>query len=122
MRIKFKKTTSAKVVGRLKKKGRIRNKLSGTPERPRLSVFKSTTHIYAQIIDDVNQKTIASASSLKLDGKMSGVEAAKKVGAEIATAAKSKNVDNVVFDRNGFIFHGKVKAIADSAREAGLKF
>jgi large subunit ribosomal protein L18 len=122
MRIKFKKSTSSKVIGRLKKKGRIRNKISGTSERPRLSVYRSTNHIYAQVIDDVAQKTIASASSLKVSEKLSGVEMAKKVGEMIAASAKEKNVESVVFDRNGFIFHGKIKAVADAAREAGLKF
>lgn len=122
MKIKFKKSTSPKEVSRLKRKARIRNKIEGTSERPRLSVFRSANHVYAQVVDDVNQKTIASASSLKLDGKKSGVELAKEVGAKIAAEAKDKNISTVVFDRNGFIFHGKIKAIADAAREAGLKF
>lgn len=121
MRIKFGKSTAKKVVGRLKKKARIRNKISGTPERPRLSVFKSGAHTYAQIIDDVNGNTLASASTLKAtSGK--GMEKATAVGTEIAKLAGEKNINNVVFDRNGFIYHGKVKAVADAARDAGLKF
>lgn len=121
MKIKFKKSTAKKVVGRLKKKARIRNKISGTPERPRLSVYKSGMHTYAQIIDDVNGKTLASASTLKItSGK--GLERAAEVGKAIAKLASDKSVVGVVFDRNGFIYHGKIKAVADAAREAGLKF
>lgn len=122
MKIKFKKSTSPKVRSRLKKKARIRNKITGTAERPRLSVFRSSAHVYAQVIDDESSKTIASASSLKIGAGKSGMDLAKEVGTAIANAAKEQNVNEVVFDRNGFIFHGKIKAIADAAREAGLKF
>ena len=122
MRISFRKSTSPKVIGRLKKKARVRKKIKGDAERPRLSVFRSTRHIYAQIIDDVSGKTIVSASTVteKTDG--TGKEAAVKVGKAIAVAAKSKNISSVVFDRNGYLFHGRVKAVADGAREAGLSF
>lgn len=108
---------------RLKKKIRIRKKITGTTASPRLSVYKSLSHIYAQLIDDDSGKTIASVSSLKLDTKgKKGMEVAALVGSEIAKAAKSLKLETVVFDRNGFIYHGKIKAIADAARENGLKF
>ena len=108
---------------RKRKHLRVRKKISGTPERPRLNVFRSNTHIYAQIIDDVNGVTLASASSLDLKLENGGnIEAAKQVGTEIANRAKGKDVSNVVFDRGGYIFHGRVKALADAAREAGLQF
>lgn len=122
MKIKFKKTTSPKVKSRLKVKARIRRKIDGTPERPRLSVYKSSSHIYAQIIDDVKGVTLASASSLKVTDKLNGVDMAKAIGKKIAEEAKSKNISTVVFDRNGFIYHGRIKAVADAAREAGLNF
>ncbi len=102
---------------------RVRARISeGTAERPRLNVFKSNKGIYAQIIDDVAGKTIASAStqSLKLSGN--NIENATKVGKAVAEAAKSAGVETIVFDRGGYIYHGKVKALADAAREAGLKF
>ena len=103
---------------------RVRKNLSGTPERPRLSVYKSNTNIYAQIIDDVNGTTLVSASTLDKDLKGSGanIESAKKVGKLIAERALDKGVEQVVFDRSGYIYHGKVKELAESAREAGLKF
>ncbi len=102
---------------------RVRNKISGTPERPRLCVFRSNKHIHAQIIDDVNGVTLVSCSSveLKLDNG-SNIEAAKTVGTEIAKRAIDKNIEEVVFDRGGYVYHGRVQALADSAREAGLKF
>ncbi|MBK9293103.1 MAG: 50S ribosomal protein L18 [Oligoflexia bacterium] len=102
---------------------RVRKKILGTSERPRLSVFKSTSHLYAQIIDDVSGKTLAACSTV--EEKMSGAknkEAAKKIGAELAKRAQAKKVSQVVFDRNGYRYHGKIKELADSAREAGLKF
>ncbi len=102
---------------------RVRARISaGTPQRPRLNVFKSNKAIYAQIIDDVNGKTLASAStqSLKLNGN--NIENSTKVGKAIGDAAKAAGIETVVFDRGGFIYHGKVKALADGAREAGLKF
>ena len=122
MRITLKKQSSNRLNARLVKKMRVRKKLSGDAEKPRLSVFKSAKHIYAQLVDDVAKKTLAASSSLKIDGKMKGVDQAKKVGAEIANLAKSKNISQVVFDRNGFQYHGRIKALADGAREAGLKF
>ena len=116
-----------KIVGRERRKLRIRKKVEGTPERPRLSVFRSSKHIYAQVIDDVSGKTLAHASTLSKDLKGSldednKVEAAKKVGALIAKICLEKKIDKVVFDRNGYLYHGRVKALAEAAREAGLKF
>jgi large subunit ribosomal protein L18 len=106
---------------------RIRKKLSGTPERPRLAVFRSQAHIYAQLIDDDQGRTLCAASSLDKDLKgalKSGANlaAAKAVGQKIAERAKEKGVSAVVFDRGGFQYHGRIKALADAAREAGLKF
>lgn len=108
---------------RLKRHGRVRNKISGTPECPRLNVFRSNAHIHAQIIDDVNGVTLASASSvnMKLENG-SNIAAATAVGTEVAKAAKTKKINNVVFDRGGYVYHGRVKALAEAAREAGLKF
>ncbi len=102
----------------------IRAKVSGTAERPRLSVFRSNKAIYAQLIDDVAGNTLASASSIELKTEVEGntVETAKKVGQRLAEKAKAKNIDAVVFDRNGYLYHGKIKALADAAREGGLKF
>jgi large subunit ribosomal protein L18 len=106
---------------------RIRKKISGTPERPRLAVYRSQAHIYAQVIDDGTGRTVCSASSLdetlKKDTKRgANVAAAKAVGSLIATRAKEKGVEAVVFDRGGFQYHGRIKALADAAREGGLKF
>jgi large subunit ribosomal protein L18 len=105
---------------------RIREKLSGTAERPRLNVYRSLNHIYTQLIDDLNGVTIAAASSMgkKTDEKVYGgnVEAAKAVGKLIAERALEKGVKKVVFDRGGYLYHGRVKALADAAREAGLEF
>ena len=98
----------------------IRKKFSGTTGRPRLSVFRSNSEIYAQIIDDTTQKTVVSVSSLKEKGTKT--EKAKAVGAAIAGKAKEANITTVVFDRNGFLYHGRVKALADAARENGLQF
>ena len=109
-------------------RNRIRKKLAGRPERPRLAVFRSQGHIYAQVIDDEAGRTLCSASSLdadfKGDGKKRGanVAAAKQVGQLIATRAKEKGIQAVVFDRGGFLYHGRIKALADAARESGLKF
>ncbi len=112
---------------RTKKHMRVRNRLSGTAERPRLAVFRSNNHMYAQIIDDVAQNTLVSASTLQKevnDGleKTNNVDAAKKLGETIANKAKEKGITSVVFDRGGFIYQGKVKALAEAAREAGLDF
>ena len=109
---------------RAKRHGRIRNKISGTAQRPRLNVFRSARHIYAQLIDDVAGATLASASTAEKDFEGSGgnKEAAKKVGQKIAEVAKAKGIEEVVFDRGGYIFHGRVKELAEGAREGGLKF
>ena len=109
---------------RLKRHQRVRSKVSGTPERPRLNVFRSETNIYAQIIDDVNGSTLVAASSLEkgfeCDGDKKAV--AKKVGQMVAERAKAKGIENVVFDRGGYIYHGRVQALAEGAREGGLQF
>ena len=109
---------------RNKRHQRLRNKVSGTPECPRLSVFRSSKHIYAQIIDDVNGVTLAAASSLDkdYDGNGGNAEGAKKVGEAVAKAALDKKIENVVFDRGGYLYHGRVKELAEGAREGGLKF
>ena len=109
---------------RLKRHKRVRAKISGTPEMPRLNVFRSEANIYAQVIDDVNGVTLVSASSLEkgFEGKGSDCEAAKKVGLTVAERAKAKGIETVVFDRGGYLYHGRVKALAEGAREGGLKF
>ena len=110
---------------RAKRHLRVRKKISGTPERPRLSVYRSEKNIYAQIIDDVNSVTLVSASSLDktVDVKVGGnKEAAKLVGELIAKKALEKGISEVVFDRGGYVYHGRVQALAEAAREAGLKF
>ena len=122
MKIKVGKHTSARTANRLKKKIRIRKTVMGTEERPRLCVFRSNKHIYAQIINDAQGSTLASSSSLKLEEKVAGIEMAKRIGQEIAKVALAKNIKNVVFDRNGYIYHGQVKALAEGARESGLNF
>jgi large subunit ribosomal protein L18 len=105
----------------LQRKRRVRAKAFGTAERPRLSVFKSTIHIYAQLIDDESQKTLAASSDLKLK-RAKGMEMAEKVGEELAKAAVAKKIKKVVFDRNGFPYHGRIKALAEGARKGGLEF
>ncbi len=110
-----------------KRHRRIRVKLSGTPECPRLAVYRSTKHIYAQIIDDVNRVTLVSASSIDKDLKEKlphggNVESAKVVGEALAKKAIAKKINDVVFDRGGFLYHGRIAALADAAREAGLNF
>lgn len=110
---------------RLTRHARIRNRIDGTSSIPRLNVFRSNLHIYAQIIDDVAGSTLASASSLDEELELksgSNVEAAKKVGELIAKRALAVNIENVVFDRGGYLYHGRVKALADASRGAGLKF
>ncbi len=108
---------------RKKRKIRIRKKVFGTQQRPRLVVYKSNKYIYAQIIDDEKGHTLVSYSSLCMDGeKKLNKETAKEVGIQIAKLALEKNISKVVFDRNGYIYHGRVKALADGAREGGLKF
>jgi large subunit ribosomal protein L18 len=103
---------------------RIRRKLAGSGERPRLAVFRSVSHIYAQVIDDAEGKTLVSASSVDKDAKTNGgnVAAAKAIGKLVAERAKEKGIKSVVFDRGGFAYHGRIKALADAAREAGLEF
>ena len=109
---------------RLHRHKRVRGKVSGTPERPRLNVFRSETNIYAQLIDDTKGVTLVSASSLEkgFEGPGSNCEAAKKVGEAIAQRAKDKGIEAVVFDRGGYLYHGRVKALAEGAREGGLQF
>ena len=109
---------------RVKRHTRVRGKISGTPERPRLNVFRSNANIYAQVIDDVNGVTLAAASTLDKDfeGAAGNKEAARKVGALVAERAKAKGIEEVVFDRGGYVYHGRVAELAEGAREAGLKF
>jgi large subunit ribosomal protein L18 len=114
---------SKKTLRRLKIKRSIRKRISGTADRPRLSVYRSNSAIYAQLIDDVNGNTLAAVSSKEILGDKSvNVDAAKEVGKGLAEKAKVANIESVVFDRNGFLYHGKVKALAEGAREGGLKF
>jgi len=122
VKLKFRKKTSTKTVARLTKKIRIRKTVNGTQERPRLCVFRSGKHMYAQIVDDVSQKTVLAVSTLKATQKMSGKEKADWVGKEIAKKALANKITSVVFDRNGFIYHGRIKAVADGARAGGLNF
>lgn len=112
---------------RIKRKMRIRKKVYGTPERPRLTIFRSDKHIYAQVVDDTRGITVAATSTLSPDFKehekpKGKVESAKLIGQLIARKAQATGVSKVVFDRNGFMYHGRIKALADSAREAGLDF
>jgi len=116
-----------RVAARLKRKMRVRKKINGSSERPRLCVFRSSKHIYAQIIDDTKGATLVAASTLAPEYKQ--MEAAKgkignatRVGALLAQRAKAKGISKVVFDRNGYIYHGRIRALADAAREAGLDF
>jgi large subunit ribosomal protein L18 len=114
-----------RLTGRERRHRRVRKKVRGTAERPRLSVFRSNRHIYAQVIDDVSGRTIVSASSVEADSRgaaTSTVEAAKSVGKRVGERAKAAGVDAVVFDRGGFRYHGRVAGVADGAREAGLEF
>ena len=116
-----------RALARQKRKRRIRKVVTGTPERPRLTIFRSGKHIYAQLVDDVNGRTVASAATvqaaLREDGKhLCNLEGAKKVGTAVANAAIDAGVKSVVFDRNGYLYHGRIKALADAAREAGLVF
>ena len=118
-------TKADKNVTRKKRHARVRTKLSGTAARPRLNVFRSNKHIYAQLIDDVNGVTLASASTLEKDltvDSSSNTDAAVKIGELVAKRAVEKGVTEVVFDRGGYLYHGRVQALADAARENGLKF
>ena len=119
--------TSPKVTARLKRKKRIRKRILGVQDRPRLSVFRSSSHIYAQIIDDTRGETLVSASTLDKDYKQAPVtgkkqEIAKAVGVLLGKKALDKGITKVVLDRNGFLYHGRIKALSDGAREAGLEF
>ena len=111
-----------KIERRLKIKKRVRDKVEGTLECPRLTVFRSNKQIYAQIVDDIAGTTIAAASSLKIEDKLPKKEIAAKVGELIAEKAKEAGVEKVSFDRNGYLYHGRVKELANAARKAGLKF
>ncbi|MBF0228603.1 MAG: 50S ribosomal protein L18 [Desulfamplus sp.] len=119
--------TSEKYISRVKRKKRIRKKMTGTQERPRLNIFRSASHIYAQIVNDIEGNTIVSASTLDKEftdtGKKGGnKDAAVAVGKIVAKRALDKGINKVVFDRNGFLYHGRVKALSDGAREGGLQF
>ena len=116
-----KKTTYTKVLLERRKR-RIRKRIEGTTERPRLRVSRSTKHIYAQIIDDTTGATLASSSSVALKIAGGNVDAAKEVGKSLAERAKEQNIEQVAFDRGGCLYHGRVKALADAARETGLQF
>jgi large subunit ribosomal protein L18 len=124
MATKIKRSTSQKQIIRFKHKKRIRSKLVGTTERPRLVVFRSNSNMYAQLVDDSKAHTIAAASTVEkeLIKGVANVEGAKMVGQLIAKRAQAKGVKAVVFDRGGYLYHGKIKALADAAREAGLNF
>lgn len=120
-------STNVKKEARLKRKQRIRKKVAGTQERPRLSVFRSSKHIYAQVIDDVLGRTIVAASTMEKAVKDKSdfenkISKASYIGKLVAERAKEKGVSNVVFDRNGFMYHGRVKALSDGARDGGLNF
>ncbi|TMW70041.1 50S ribosomal protein L18 [Alteribacter natronophilus] len=118
-------TKADKNVVRKKRHAHVRRTITGTAERPRLNVFRSNKHIYAQVIDDVNRVTIASADSLDKELKLENggnKEAAQKIGEAVAKRALEKGIETVVFDRGGYLYHGRVKELADAAREAGLKF
>jgi large subunit ribosomal protein L18 len=121
------KKTNPSELARKRRKKRFQKKIRGTPERPRLCVYRSNKHIYAQIVDDQDTRTLAAVSTLSkelasLADKRATKEAAQKVGELIAKKAKERNIQKVVFDRNGFLYHGRVQAVADAAREAGLEF
>lgn len=111
-----------KTLKRLRRHAKIRTQISGTASRPRLAIFRSNSNIYAQLIDDTTGKTLGAVSDLKMKKEGTKVEMSKKVGAEIAKVASGLKIEEVVFDRGGFSYHGRVKALADAAREGGLKF
>lgn len=123
MRLRLRKRMSNRLRTRTKAKVRIRKKIEGVSECPRLSVFRSCKHMYAQLIDDALGKVLVASSSKGLNLKVtSNTQAAKVVGEKLAQLAQSKNISKVVFDRNGYVYHGRVKALAEGAREVGLKF
>jgi large subunit ribosomal protein L18 len=109
-------------VNRLKRHKRVRVNVTGTSERPRLAVYRSLNHVYAQLIDDASSRTLAAVSTVNLKARKNGVAEAAQVGKAIADKAKAAGVSSVVFDRGGFLYHGRIKALADAAREAGLEF
>ena len=115
------KRTAEKLTKRIQRHRRVRARVSGTPEKPRLAFFRSNKHLYAQLIDDTVGQTLVGVSSLK-DEKSSSAERAKKIGTDIAKQAQEKNIKKVVFDRGGFMYTGSVKVFADAARESGLEF
>jgi len=122
MKLKLRKRMATGLAARLTKKARIRKKVNGSLERPRLCVFRSGRHIYAQLVDDTKGQTLGAVSSLSVETDTSGKDLATLVGKEIAKLALSKSIAQVVFDRNGYLYHGRVKALAEGAREGGLKF
>ncbi len=125
MATKIRRVTSPKQVVRYKRKKRIRSRVEGTTAKPRLAVFRSNRHFYVQLVDDVKGHTLVAASSLEesLKDKVAGtIEGAKTLGNLVAKRALAKNISTVVFDRSGYLYHGRVKALADAAREGGLKF
>ena len=122
MKLRVAKHTASKSANRMKKKIRIRKTVNGTSARPRLCVYRSAKHIYAQVVNDEKHQTILTVSSLKLDQKLDGKNMAKLVGKTIAEASIKAGIKTVVFDRNGFLYHGRIQSLADGAREAGLSF
>ena len=126
MSTRIRKVTSQKQVVRFKRKRRIRAKIEGSTEKPRLSVFRSNRYLYVQLVDDAKGHTLVSASSLEeelKDNKISStIEGAKALGNLVAKRALAKNISQIVFDRSGYLYHGRIKALADAARESGLKF
>lgn len=119
--------TNQRIIGRIRRQQRVRKKVRGTDTRPRVCIFRSNKHIYAQVISDDRNVTLATVSTLsdQLSDRVKtgkGIEVAKQVGLALAKICKDKNINRVVFDRNGFLFHGRVKAVADGAREGGLEF
>jgi len=125
MAIKIRLHTNPKKVVRAKRKKRIRSRIIGTEEKPRLAIFRSNKHIYVQLVDDAKGHTIASASTCESEKQKDlkpNIDGAKAVGQLIAKRAQAKNISKIVFDRGGYLYHGRIRALADSAREAGLKF
>ncbi len=115
--------TNANYARRIRRKRGVRKKIFGTPERPRLTIFRSNKHMYAQVVDDLSGRTLAAAGTATKSGGAGGnIDAAVQIGQQIGEKAKAAGVEQVAFDRNGFRYHGRVKALADAAREAGLKF
>jgi large subunit ribosomal protein L18 len=122
MKLVYSSKAKPKLVSRLKKKVKIRKTVKGTTDRPRLCVFRSSKHIYASIVNDLTGETLCSSSSLKLTGDLTGKKIAEQVGSSIAKTALSKNITAVVFDRSGYLYHGRVQSLAEGARLGGLSF